>query len=1224
MSYNILFEDNCFVKDGASATLTFKIGVVESEGEYCSENLLSSYITIEVKDGLGNYSVNADIIKIDNAGGSIVASENKEYVLPLTIGSSFNWQKLRLSISDFTIVNIEATVPYRFGIRLLKDVSYTNSIDGRLVHVPFKVVYPSDASGVEFTRQFNFTVLRGAHTSGETNFSTQDSTNYPFQWNVNTLEYHANLNTSVDVMWKKVDPDDNFASPSVERIGVDGGFTYYMNVPFGQSDFPTGAYIEVDRAVSRTGVSLGGYYEKIASDRIPSGLQQYAMYRMKDVASGKYYLMLPMKIAYKPNHDAMSGTTYKIEFPRNASSPYSYYFMAWCILASNNGEVPSTNLILSKDANQPTSTSNVMAIANKFISGSSSQPAIPDAYESFGKGYALSTNDLTMSVKSGSPSMTIYSGKIKNEGNDYFSPERDGAEQEDGQEHDIYFSLKDDDGNTTVPKKVTMKVYQKKPSKLSLVVTGSSGSRNYTGYYVKHGRMFPSELVSVAFSAESSLDMAYRVRGDVKKEFSGKLVNRVSYKHIMKLDKQSDKDKDYGKNPLLHPLGTSTKLSRTKMSIQLDVTDEAGNTDTITKDIMWMPQLYRLKHLNLREPSSSDYSHKMSSQNSPILQRVVDTNNYTRSWNEIWYPETHGSPTSGDGSVNQEEALRFAQNPTSEMLEKYDPLALLDSGGELAKDADGRYLQDVSKWDRTKVYPAKENSRLVNNTYQKYWIIDNSGNPDLQLEFEIFDFSSSITKFPENLNARTSGDSLSVFDASDPDCVYNNPVVDEYGRKRWVLKDSTKLSHLFTLKGSGFDKTNNKPAIIDSDVGDQLEDTGNGFICPAILQCSRICIVPFTDYGTETESRASGFKLKAGKVRYGEYENYECIEETGEVWVHVMMNDSWTVPSNLEMMYDYYESKIGIDSDSGVASFTSRQVYPVLGTFSNYLYLYRQDERDSNVSVAGYPHSYFSAQNTGTNEQALNCIRTFATSQDDLQDYSSKAFYVSYIGTEPVKNKIYDPNVVSNDSSGKFTAYSMDNDTGILTVNSATPPRGRLFADYHYHTFYRLTSDGYGDLYFYGNGILVPASATTSYTDWTYVDLKIVNEGGNTLNDGTLTFLARGYITKGSVVDTVLDQNRPWDVQEGTTAETVNRTGAKYSTSFSHLDATYPATRANAFEARANQVLSFGTIEPKQTIFVRVFWCIAQNAAGTAWIDCSRGSKTFSGELSGTYFIFTS
>lgn len=1225
MSYEILLEDNCFVKDGDSATLTFRIGVVGSEGEYYSENLMPSDISMEVDDGVGGYSADANVIGIDGErlGGSLAAEANG-YVLPLRTGASFEWQRLRLSIANSVIGSISATVPYRFGIRILKDVSYTNSIDGRLVHVPFKVVYPSDTSGVELARRFDFNVLRGAHTYGETSFSTGSSGNYPFKWSVETIEDHANLNTSVDAMWNGVS-DSTFAPPSIERIGVDGGFTYYMNVPFGQSDFPTGLYVEVDKSVSSgTGISLGGYYEKIKDQNDGSS---YDVYRMKD-ANGKYYFMLPMKIPYENSYDHESGTyLYSIVFPSASDANPSSYFMAWCILASNgDGSAPETNLILSSSTDQPTSAKNVMAIANDFIRYSYGNPErqIPDAHTSFGKGYTLSTNNLTISRSNDSeyPRLSISSGNVKNPENDYFSQELDGAEQENGQEHEIYFSLSDADGNTTVPKKVMMKVHQKRPSKLSLVVTGSNGSQNYTGYYVKHGRMFPSELVSVAFSAESDLDMTYRVHGDVKRECSGNLASRVSYKHIMKLDSHSDSE--YGKNPLLYPLGTGTKLSRTTMSVHLEVTDEAGNTDTLTRDIAWMPQLYRLAHLNLREPSSSDYSHKMSSQNSSIPQRVIDTNSHTRSWNEIWYPETHGSPTLGDGSVNHDEAFEFAKNPTSEMLEKYDPLALLDNGEELATDTDGRYLQDVGKWDRTKVYPAKENSRLVNNTYQKYWIIDNSGNSDLQLEFEIFDFSSSITKFPENLNARTSGDSLSVFDASDPDCVYSNPVVDEYGRKRWVLKDSTKLSHLFTLKGSGFDRTNNRPAIIDSDVGDQLEDTGNGFICPAILQCSRICIVPFTDYGTETESRASGFKLKAGKVRYSEHENYECIEETGEVWVHVLRNGSWVVPSNLEMMYDYYESKIDIDSDSGIASFTSRQVYPVLGTFSNYLYLYRQDERDPSVSVAGYPHSYFSAQNTGTNGQSLNCIRTFATSQDDLQDYSSKAFYVSYIGTEPAKNQIYDPNVVTNDSSGKFTAYSMDNDTGILTVNSDTPPRGRLFADYYYHTFYRLTSDGYGDLYFYGNGILVPASATNSYTDWTYVDLKIVNEGGNTLNDGMLTFLARGYITKGSVVDTVLDQNRPWDVQEGTTAETVNRTGAGYSTSFSNLETSYPANRATAFAARANQALSFGTIEPKQTIFVRVFWCIAQNAAGTAWIDCSRGNKCYSGELSGTYFIFTS
>jgi hypothetical protein len=210
-------------------------------------------------------------------------------------------------------------------------------------------------------------------------------------------------------------------------------------------------------------------------------------------------------------------------------------------------------------------------------------------------------------------------------------------------------------------------------------------------------------------------------------------------------------------------------------------------------------------------------------------------------------------------------------------------------------------------------------------------------------------------------------------------------------------------------------------------------------------------------------------------------------------------------------------------------------------------------------------------------------------------------------------------------SKGKLSnGYMIDKDTGVLTFlnnNSFPIPKGRIFANYMHHSFYRLTSDGYGDLYFYGSGILVPAMSTTSYSDWTYVDLKIVNEGTNTLQDGTLQFLSRGYITKGTVVDTVLGNNRPWDIQKGSVAETVQRTGASWSTDYSSLTL---ANRANAYNATKNQTCVFSTLAPKAHIYVRVFWCIANNDQGTTWIDCTKGTKVFSAELSGRYYIFSS
>ena len=255
-----------------------------------------------------------------------------------------------------------------------------------------------------------------------------------------------------------------------------------------------------------------------------------------------------------------------------------------------------------------------------------------------------------------------------------------------------------------------------------------------------------------------------------------------------------------------------------------------------------------------------------------------------------------------------------------------------------------------------------------------------------------------------------------------------------------------------------------------------------------------------------------------------------------------------------------------------------------------------------------------------------HCIRTFATTEDDYVDYVDPAFYVEPIGTEMNTASIY--NVDENTFVGKMVrGYSCNRDTGILVIDdSVTTPLGRLFGMYSYHTFYRLTSDGYGDLYFYGTGVLVPATVSNSYTDWAYVDLRIVNEGTNTLHDGLLQFLARGYITTGSVVDTVLDNNRPWDVQEGTTAETVQRTGARVATSHSALNngTNSKATRTNAFNARASQSAVLGTIDPKGMVYVRVFWCIANNAEGTAWIDCTRGKKLYSGELAGRYYVFSS
>ena len=199
----------------------------------------------------------------------------------------------------------------------------------------------------------------------------------------------------------------------------------------------------------------------------------------------------------------------------------------------------------------------------------------------------------------------------------------------------------------------------------------------------------------------------------------------------------------------------------------------------------------------------------------------------------------------------------------------------------------------------------------------------------------------------------------------------------------------------------------------------------------------------------------------------------------------------------------------------------------------------------------------------------------------------------------------------------------MNKDCGYITFNDENNvPLGRIISDYMYHTFYRLTSDGYGDLYFYGTGVLVPAqsTSTSSYKDFTSVDLKIVNQGDNELIQGTLKFLERGYVTSNNVVDTVLDNNRPWDVQKGSATETVERTGAFASASYSGLP--NRDSRDNACTYSANQTCVFGNLQPRKYVYVRVWWCIALNAEGTSWIEVTKGAKTYSSEISGVYTIF--
>lgn len=1101
-----------------------------------------------------------------------------------------------------------------YEIKFMNDVSHTKSIDGTLATVPFQIYQVNGASKTLVTTNLGFSKIKGAYLQSDLATAPTTGTDYPRSW------------TSVP----SSDPTDQENTGTIwDNVYVefdDDNSMYFMHVPFGTQNTPdVSEYI----TVNINGSSYNGKYNLFtgslpAWSNAPTLVSNCNVYKHETqnyyLKAVKLHVIVETRQEQEYNTEyqeymTVTKTYYSLSFsntaPTNTStsqfvvSPQSY--MTWAITDASN-DVKH----IAVYAKQLDNNDLPLSMADYY--------PVSDNTNCFRDGSVSSISHLVYTMadeQDGLASISVASGQSASSS----TLERTGGSIVVRTSNEVYFSLSNgDDSVTTEPNVTVIQLYEGTAPSVSLSLIGSSGSPNYTGFYQKHGRFFPSEYITVVFSAVSELGMSYEISGTgIKSSARGlSLESGMTYKHVVKISNSNGLLKE-------HTLGDRD------LEVNLTVTDYAGYSRTATATIPHIRKLYRTYHQNLRE-QSSEYSHKVYyASNQTLMPETRTGTTYKRAWNEIWYPESHGSPLKADGTIDAAVAYRISNpiadtngtnGPTDAELVKYDRLSRNANGSALATDNDGRYVQNTSLWSRTKRYPAKENSKLVNDKYETYWIIDNSGNPDFQLEFEIFDFSSTITKFPENLCARYSGDSLSVFDASAAGCVYDNPEIDEHGNKHWKLKDSTKLSHLFTLKGSGFHQDTNAPVMLDSEVNGELTLMGEGFTCPSITQCSRICIVPFTDYGTDDASRGSGFKLKAGPKHFDEFQNYEHIDETGEFWIHMSPasggNGTWMSKDDVQIVYDYYNSVSVIDEENGTVSFSSKPLYPMLASFTHYLYLYTDEP------YAGYPHKYFSAYNTGYNASETNSITAFVASQDDFVDYANKSFYVSFRGIDPVKTGTYDSSLATNDSSGRLASYRIDSDTGILRCTTDTPPRGRLFADYYYHTFYRLTSDGYGDLYFYGTGILVPASSNNSYYDWAYVDLKIINEGTNTLNSGLLTFLARGYVTKGTVVDTVLDMNRPWDVQEGTTAETVNRTGAKKEPTYAALVTNHPASRAAAFEARGSQTCVLGDIEPKGHVFVRVYWCIAANAGGTSWIDVSRGKKTYSAELSGTYMVFTS
>lgn len=770
---------------------------------------------------------------------------------------------------------------------------------------------------------------------------------------------------------------------------------------------------------------------------------------------------------------------------------------------------------------------------------------------------------------------------------------------------------------------------------VSLNLIGSSGNSNYTGFYISNtsgskveNNYIPTDLITVNYSA-------YSEHG-IRIKFSGVTVPGVDFNSEHKIASV------VSNTGILD--ATTLGGDDTVFEITMTVKDEAGNSRTLTKNITHIARLWRMVGTNIKEDqagySTAVYSMSSTGGLTIIPKTKIDTSEsgYVRAWDDIFYPTSHGYPLLDDGSIDERNAIRVSQEtidedgktgPTSAELKIYDRLTLSTDKTALSTDQDGRYI--TSGWDRSKKYSRMESSSYgTKGENLKYWIIDNSGYSDLQLEFEYFDLSSQVSNIPRNNLSPYEGDVLVIYDASAEGCLGSE--TDIYGKSHPVLADSSKLVEIYAFTGSHY----NNDITMKSDTTSSFDLQDFGFITPKITSTSKLCLILYTDNDYEL----SGFKIKCGPKHQSTFYNYELKTDTGEIWIHTAPETSsgiYKSPSRVSTTHQYTTSNATIDHETSRVVFDTDAGDTITGDFTVYSYL--KNIHDIGAISTDHPSGTWTISNSApksnfrhfianTSDYAYADVKSFLLYNDDCVDYYDISLCATPNGTSTNYSDIYDYLNPSKNFGKIVSGATSNKDKGVILFTSAVP-LGRLFASYNYHTYYRLTNDGYGDLYFYDNA-LIPSSdySLTGLKDWTYVDLMIYNEGSNALSEGLLKFMSRGYISGSGSTQTisqVVDENRPWDVQSGTVAETVNQTGASFNSSYTGLSAKTRSAAITAITRSSGGVSLGSSLGARSKAYLRIYWCLAQSESGSSvtYITTTRGKKLWSSEISGKYYVIT-
>jgi hypothetical protein len=717
-----------------------------------------------------------------------------------------------------------------------------------------------------------------------------------------------------------------------------------------------------------------------------------------------------------------------------------------------------------------------------------------------------------------------------------------------------------------------------------------SGNEWYTGVVIGDDGTFSADRhVGLTFYAEDMTDIDACVEGGMEDGF---IIDGVAYNRGEYFPYKITTGGSVSYNN-----STTVLLSGSDLGYDADATitvrfrDKAENIASVAKTIRLNTRVLLTKHQLLR-PASAEYAHQLVKMSESGGQTVVSESvalgsQFTRCWDEIFYPLSHDFPRSPDGTIDETACIAMQGSSNSQ-----NDAAQMDGSSALYKDLESRLVTVGWTVDGSKDYLNMESSHLGN---LRYWTIDNTGYGDFDLQFEHFHLSPNSFGPPYNrmsalINPLAShvGDHLVVYNADADGCLAET--IGANGVRTYTLADSSKLEEMYAYTGGG-------NQVVELNSGRTANADANGaFTVPTMRGVNKVCMILFTDASVTS----SGFKLKAGPKHEKVFRNFDVDERNGEVWVHEYP-DGRSPYGDAKLIYDYYDVDIAVNHDAGEVSFAADPSGAVTADYTYYL-------KESDM----------------TDEDRT---RMFAVSFDDLVDYLDPSIYAVPSGQSPARASLYQhgyPTPVC--PSGKVVAnYTFDKDRGVVEFSNglsahgdefAFVPPGRLIVDYFHHTFQRLSNDGYGTLTF--RDATIVADTTPLYPDYTWVDVKLVNEGDATLEKAKIRFVSRGYDNNSDgTIDQVLDVNRPWDVQKGTSAETYDKVAMKPSLNYD-FPSYITRTEAGVILGYKDTVFPFN-LESRMNMWGRVVWVLGGNG-GTNYPPTSVGLKCFSSELSGSFY----